>query len=47
MEEIIHFEINNWFAGRDFLDDEIFRKWINDYQFRADEWCREYKICVM
>lgn len=46
-EEIVYFEINNWFAGRDYPDDEIFRKWINDYQFRDDEWCKENKLCVM
>ena len=47
MEEIIYFEINNWFCGRDYPDDEIFHKWINDYQFRDDEWCKENKLCVM
>ena len=26
MEEIIYFEINNWFAGRDYPEDEIFSK---------------------
>ena len=46
-EEIVYFEINNWFAGRDYPDDEIFSKWINDYQFRDDEWCKENKLCVM
>ena len=46
-EEIVYFEINNWFAGRDYPDDEIFCKWINDYQFRDDEWCKENKLCVM
>ena len=47
MEEIVYFEINNWFAGRDYPNDEIFYKWINDYQFRDDEWCKENKLCVM
>lgn len=47
MEEIVYFEINNWFAGRDYPDDEIFGKWINDQQFRHDEWCKENKLCVM
>ena len=37
MEEIVYFEINNWFAGRDYPDDEIFCKWIDDQQFRKDE----------
>lgn len=30
MEEIVYFEINNWFAGRDYPNDEIFYKWIKD-----------------
>lgn len=46
-EEIIYFEINNWFAGRDYPNDEIFYKWIENYQFRDDEWCKENKLCVM
>lgn len=47
MEEIVYFEINNWFCGRDYPNDEIFRKWINDCQFRDDEYCKENKLCVM
>lgn len=47
MEEIIYFEINDWFAGRDYPNDEIFSKWINERQFMYDEWCRENKLCVM
>jgi len=46
-EEIIYFEINDWFAGRDFPNDEIFGKWINDCQFRDNDWCKENKLCVM
>lgn len=47
MEEIVYFEINNWFAGRDYPNDEIFYKWIKDYQFRDNEWCKQNKLCVM
>lgn len=46
MEEIIYFEINNWFSGRDYPDDKIFRKWISDNQFGDNEWCKENKLCV-
>lgn len=46
-EEIVYFEINNWFAGKDYPKDEIFCKWIKDYQFKNDEWCKENKLCVM
>ena len=47
MENIINFEINNWFSGRDYPNDETFIKWINDCQFRDDEWCKKNKLCVM
>lgn len=47
MEEIVYFEINNWFCGRDYPNDEIFYKWISDCQFRDDEWCKQNKLCVM
>ena len=47
MEDIVYFEINNWFGGRDYPKDEIFQKWINDYQFRDDEWCKENKLVVL
>lgn len=46
-QEIVYFEINNWFSGRDYPDDEIFHKWICNNQFRDDEWCKENKLCVM
>ena len=47
MEEIVYFEINNWFRGRDYPNDEIFCEWIKDSQFSDDEWCKENKLCVM
>ena len=47
MNEIVYFEINNWFKFRDFPPDEIFCKWIRDNQFENDEWCKENKLCVM
>ena len=37
MEEIVYFEINNWFADRDYPNDEIFYKWIKDCQFRDNK----------
>lgn len=47
MEEIVYFEINNWFCGRDYPKDEIFQKWIVDYQFRDNDWCKENKLVVL
>lgn len=45
-EEIIYFEINNWFAGRDYPNEEPFKQWVKDEQFSDDAWCKENKLCV-
>lgn len=47
MEEIVYFEVNNWFSGRDYPPIEKLAKLIHEYQFRNDEWCKENKLCVM
>lgn len=47
MEEIIYFEINNWFSGRDYPNDKTFTNWVADRQFSKDEWCKENRLCVM
>ncbi len=47
MNEIIYFEINSWFSGRDFPDDPIFKVWVRDDQFGDDDWCKKNKLCVM
>ena len=47
MEEIVYFEINNWFCGRDYPKDDVFKKWIATYQFRDDEWCKKNKLVVL
>lgn len=46
-EEIIYFEINNWFCGRDYPNDETFRKWVANRNFSDDKWCKENKLCVL
>ena len=46
-KEIVYFDLNNWFSGRDYPDDEIFRKWVNSNQFSNDDWCKENKLCVL
>jgi hypothetical protein len=30
MEEIIYFELDNWFGGRDYPDTEPFNSWMDD-----------------
>lgn len=47
--EIVYFEINNWFAGRDYPNREPFLSWITGYGgiFNNEEWCKENKLCVV
>ena len=50
MEEIIYFELNNWFRGRDYPNAEPFNTWMKDdlnLKFKDYEWCKENKICVI
>ena len=49
MEDVIYFELNNWFAGRDYPATEPFLTWMNDYvlKFRDEEWVKENKLCVV
>ena len=50
MEEIIYFELNNWFSGRDYPDAEPFNTWMEDdlkLKFEDYEWCKENKLCVI
>ena len=47
MNDIIYFEINNWFEGRDYPPYDVFKKWMGNYQLANDEWCKENKLCVM
>ena len=47
MEDIVYFELNNWFSGRDFPSDEPFISWMsNDLKipFRNENWVKEIKL---
>ena len=46
IEEIIYFEINNWFAGRDYPYEDPFKQWVKDAKFEDVEWCKNNKLCV-
>lgn len=46
-EEIIYFEINNWFCGRDYPNDTTFMNFVKNRSFSNDEWCKENKLCVL
>lgn len=52
--EIIYFELNNWFSGRDYPNAEPFLSWMqcnkdNKYyiQFRDESWINENKLVVV
>ena len=50
MNNIVYFELNNWFAGRDYPDAEPFLSWMRDdlnQTFRDEEWVKENKLCVV
>ena len=50
MEDIIYFELNNWFEGSDYPDNDRFRKWMgNDLHlfFGDEDWVKENKLCVV
>ncbi len=46
-KDIIYFDLNNWFSGRDYPNNNKFRKWVNENQFSNDDWCKENKLCVL
>ena len=46
MDEIVYFELNNWFCGRDYPPDGNLKTWVESSQFNNDTWCKENKICV-
>ena len=47
-EEIIYFNVNNWFYKKDYPPiSEEFSKWICKGYFMNDEWCKEQRLCVV
>lgn len=50
MEDIVYFELNNWFCGRDYPDAEPFKSWLNQdlhQTLSSDEWAKENKLCIV
>lgn len=48
--ELVYFELNNWFTGRDYPDCEPFLSWMgNDLKikFRDEDWVKENKLVVV
>lgn len=47
MEELIYFELNNWFPGKDYPNEEPFIGWIKEDKFSDNEWCKQNKLVVL
>ena len=45
--DIIYFELNNWFIGRDYPNEEPFLTWMSENKFSDDKWCKENKLVVV
>lgn len=48
--EVIYFELNNWFSGRDYPNAEPFLSWMKDdlnQKFHDEEWIKENKLVVV
>lgn len=49
MADVVYFELDNWFCGRDYPNAEPFISWMsNDLKLRFGDkkWCKENKLCV-
>lgn len=49
MNEIVYFELNNWFAGIDYPDNERFINWMHDdlnIKFSSEKWAEENRLCI-
>lgn len=50
MNDIIYFELNNWFCGQDYPDDAPFTTWMcpdTDIKFMDEDWVKSNKLCVV
>ena len=50
MKNIIYFELNNWFSGRDYPPYEPFKSWLCDdlkQTLRNEQWVKENKLVVV
>ena len=49
-DDVVHFELNNWFAERDYPHAEPYISWMKDdcnLKLNDDEWAKENKLCVV
>lgn len=50
MEDVVYFELNNWFSGRDYPNEEPFITWCGDdcnLYFSNEAWVKANKLCVV
>ena len=50
MDDTVYFELNNWFADRDYPNDQPFINWMkNDLNItlRDDEWARDNQLAIV
>ena len=47
MEEVVYFELNNWFRGRDYPIDGKLAEWTEYNQFADNIWCKSNRLCVV
>lgn len=45
-EQLVYFELNDWFSGRDYPNEEPFTTWICENRFDDAEWCRQNRLVV-
>lgn len=48
--DVVYFELNNWFCGRDYPAAEPFISWMSNdlsIKFRNEDWVEENKLCVV
>ena len=48
--DVVYFELNDWFSGRDYPETEPFNSWINqDFEktLGNEEWVKNNKLCLV
>lgn len=46
-KKLVYFELNDWFSGRDYPNEEPFISWIKDNKFCDGKWCKDNKLVVL
>lgn len=46
-KDIIYFNLNNWFSGRDYPANGKLAELVENGKFSDNEWCKENRLCVL